>query len=466
MPDLRHGPTLLNGCLSRFAASPPEPIRSKLRRLRKFVRWRVKQLFKPLQPGQVKTVSEWLESCPYPEWRKRELMNVWIENHGQLRRRHFKVDSHGKRETYLMYKNARGINSRSDMFKCATGPVFKAMEDEVYKHPAFIKHTPVRLRPALIKEVLGGFPGPFYETDYSQFEKHFTPEVMSSLEMILYGHMLKHYPSMFETIKSAMLGKNVCRFGTFTIEIRARRMSGEMCTSLGNGFSNLMLAEFIAHEKGGTLTGFVEGDDGLFFSSVPVEVSDFRELGFEIKIKRHLNLLRTSFCGLVASDDLITMTDPRKVLVTFGWTHSLLMMGGKKVRDGLLKAKALSLAYEHPQCPILATLATTVLDRLPRVDARFDTGWYEQHLNSEVVSFKEETERLLLAGPSDTARTDFAAHFGISVQQQLKVEEEISHWNGGMLDGPWTLALFDSSYEHCRDYCERFTSATRRSPCL
>lgn len=466
MPDLRHGPTLLNGCLSRFAATPPQPDRTQLRRLRKHVRWRVEQLFKPLMPGEVPDVPTWLAGCPYPEWRKKELLDTWYTNHGCLRRRHYRVVSHGKRETYVKYKHARGINSRTDMFKCATGPYFKAIEEVVYKHPAFIKHTPVRQRPALIKEVLGGFPGPFYETDYSQFEKHFTPEVMESLEMILYAHMLKNYPEMLATIREAMLGRNKCCFGKFRLDINARRMSGEMCTSLGNGFSNFMLADFLATQKGGRVTGFVEGDDGLFFSSVPLTAEDFRALGFEIKILLHTNLLRTSFCGLVASEDLITMTDPLKVLLNFGWTHSLQMNGGKKVLDSLLKAKALSLAYEHPRCPILSVLATTVLSRLEKVRARFDTGWYEQHLNAEVDMFKEETAELIALGPSMMARSDFAEIFGISIHQQEMVEDEIRSWAGGQLDGPWTLALFGSDYQHARDYCERFTAGNRRSPCI
>jgi len=411
-------------------------------------------------------VGEWLEGCPYPAHRKAELLRCWEECMGRLKAKHFKVDSHGKREHYMKYKHARGINSRSDQFKCATGPFFKAIERVVFAHSAFIKHTPVRLRPRRIQEILGGFPGPFYETDYCQFEKHFTEEVMGALEMVLYEHMLQHYPAMLKTIKNAMMGVNRCGYGKFRLDIHAHRMSGEMCTSLGNGFSNLMLADFIATRKGGRITGFVEGDDGLFFSSVPITVQDFLELGFEIKILLHTNLLHTSFCGLVCSEDLITMTDPRKVLMTFGWTHSLLMNGGKKVRNELLKAKALSLAYEHPQCPILSTLAKTVLERLSCSKARFEHGWYEQHLIQQVVEFKEETAVLLELGPSETVRTDFAEVFGISIMQQLEVEREIRSWHSGPLDGPWTLALFGPEYNDCRDYAERFTSATRLSPCL
>lgn len=458
MPDLVDGPTLLNGCKARFCATPPQASQIKLRGLRKHVRWKVESLFEPLMPGDVKSVWEWLESCKYPLHRKTELYRTWLESHGAVTKKDFKVLSHGKLETYLKYKHARGINSRSDTFKCYTGPFFSAIEHVVFQHPVFIKHVPVRLRPKYIIEMLGSLCGPFYESDYSQFEKHFTPEVMESLEMILYEHMLKNYPEVLRTIRSAMLGKNRCSYGKFRLDIKGRRMSGEMCTSLGNGFSNWMLADYLCTMKGGKFIGVVEGDDALFYSTVPLTTQDFAELGFEIKLLEHTNLLRTSFCGLVMSEDLITMTDPRKVLLNFGWTHSPLRCGGPKIRLGLLRAKALSLAYEHPQCPILSALAKRMIVHTNGVVPRFDSGWYAQMLNEEVENFKEETRCLLVAGPTDQARSDFADVFGIPVCIQLEVEREITEWNGGYLGGTYTDALFGPEFNDCRDYFDRFTS--------
>jgi hypothetical protein len=361
----------------------------------------------------------------------------------------------------MKYKHARGINSRSDEFKCFSGPFFKLIESIVYAHPAFIKHVPVRERPKYIVDMLGGFPGPFLETDYSQFEKHFTPDVMEVIEMELYSYMLAEFPYALGVIKSAMMGTNHCNFKKFRIDIDGRRMSGEMCTSLGNGFSNLMLADFIATDKGGVITGVVEGDDGLFFSSVPITSADFLELGFEIKMLVHNNLLHSSFCGLVMSKDLCTMTDPRKVLMNIGWTHSPLMFGGHKVRMGLLRAKALSLAYEHPRCPILSCLALRLLTYTSGFRPRFESNVYEASLTEELERFKDETRELLTQGPSLACRAEFAELFEISVERQYEIEFEIQSWNGGPLTGQSILSLFHEGYNDCRDYYERFTSAVR-----
>lgn len=448
MPDVRHGPTMLHGCLLRFCKDPPK--HKSLAGLERYVQAYCEKTYRPLSVNCDLTQEHWLDGAPYPLHRKQELLKTWLEKNGCLSDKDLGIDLHGKNETYPMFKPARGINSRKDMFKCYSGPVFHMMEEEVYKDPAFIKHVPVRLRPGYIVAMLGAFPGPYYETDYKQFEKHFTKEVMMAIEMVLYRHMLKHFPAIYKNIERAMTGKNKCTGKHFRIDIQARRMSGEMCTSLGNGFSNLMLAKYIAHTKGGEATGVVEGDDALLFSSVPLTEDDFMELGFEIKMKVHNDLLRTSFCGLIMSADLCTMTDPRKVLLNIGWSHSLQMLGGPRVRAGLLRAKALSLAYEHPRCPILSVLATTLLEHTTGHKPIFDRGFYRAQLHKEVIQFSEETGRLLKAGPSLQCRHDFAEQFHISISTQLEVEAYLRSYKSGPLDHPAIERLYDvNGMTHC-----------------
>lgn len=456
-PDTGHGPTLLAGCEARFASSVPKLDRAALRRMKAFVTAFVEREFTPIPADADVTLETWLEGTSYSAARKQELRETWDCSNRAVRfRKDFENKNFMKKETYGQYKHARGINSRTDVFKCFSGPYFKLMETEVYKHPAFIKHVPQRKRPEYIIEMLGKYPGPWQETDYSQFEKHFTPEVLHSIEFVLYRHMLKNFPSVFSVISSALAGTNRCVNKFFTLEVLGRRMSGDMCTSLGNGFSNLMLAKFIAHEKGGEITGVVEGDDGLFFASVPMTSADFLKLGFTIKMLHHDDLLRTSFCGLVMSRDLTTMTDPLKVLLNFGWTNSPLMGGGPKVLGGLLRAKALSLAYEHPKCPILCKLAVGVLAKTTQFTPRFSTDWYHQQRNAETLLFKEETKRMLEEGPSSTTRRDFAAHYGIPVHIQLEVEAEIDRWQSGPLDGPWLRFITRGVHQDAEDYYHKY----------
>lgn len=457
-PDKNHGPTLLQGCLSRFAADPPKASRTLLRSLRRFVRKYVRDNLVPLEADYDLSVERWLEeNTTYSAKRKEELLKVAKEHNMSITQDDYVVKLFCKSETYLKYKHARGINSRTDAAKCYFGPAFHAIEKRVYEIPAFIKKIPVRARPKYIMDMLGKYPGPFKETDYSQFEKHFVPHVMASIEMELYSWMLRNFPERLAHIKRAMLGTNRCTNINFRLDIKGRRMSGEMCTSLGNGFSNLMLLLFTAYRKGGKAEGVVEGDDALFYSDVPVSTEDFRELGFTIKMLEHEHLLRSSFCGMVCSRDLATMTDPLKVLLNIGWTHSP-MMNSPALLPGLLKAKALSLAYEHPQCPILFKLSEVILRHTGFATPRFESNWYEASLNAEVMQFADETKLLMRLGPSSSTREDFAEHFGISVACQLAVEAELEGWSGGELDGPNIRGLFDETFNDCRDYYERFAS--------
>jgi len=431
--------------------------------MQRFVRKYV-QRYKPIPADADVSVETWLENTnSYTQARKDELMKCWKEHNCQITKKDLDVASFGKLEDHEEYKNARGINSRSDPFKCASGPFFKLMEAEVYQDPAFIKHVPVCERPKYITDMLGSYEGPYYETDYSQFEKHFTKEILMNIEMVLYAHLLQNHSGAFDLIRHAMTGTNACHFAHFVLYIEARRMSGEMCTSLGNGFTNLMLAKFIAHEKGGHIVGVVEGDDGLFYSTVSLTPDDFKQLGFQIKMIEHTNLLRTSFCGLVMSADLITMTDPCKVLLNFGWTHSAMLFGGAKVKLGLLRAKALSLAYEHPRCPILHALAARALKLTEGAQARFESTWYESQLNSEVQTFKNLTQQQFKLGPSAQSRRDFSELFGIPINQQYAVEKALGKITLGEIDDPVILALFGSHrWDDARDYYVNFTHYTKQ----
>lgn len=153
-------------------------------------------------------------------------------------------------------------------------------------------------------------------------------------------------------------------------------MSGDMCTSLGNGFTNLMLAKFLAAEQGKELAGFVEGDDGLFVTEATLTAEAYQQLGFSIKIVELGDPCKASFCGMVFAESGEIIKDPVKFLSTFGWTHSFINAGAA-VMDQLLRAKALSAIYEAPQCPILGQLARCALEKTRGVIPRFvDDGYH------------------------------------------------------------------------------------------
>jgi len=373
-----------------------------------------------------------------------------------------KLDGHQKRETYLEFKPPRGINSRSDEFKQWAGPFIKQIEEIVYHYPAFVKHIPVKDRAKYIVDLVGRLSGPYLVSDFSQFESQFVEMVQHSLEGVLYTYMLGDNPEGL-IYASVLQGKNVIRYKDFTVTVKAVRMSGEMSTSLGNGFTNLMLWDFICNKIGTGCTGVVEGDDGLFAVHDPQNrptPEHFAKLGFRIKLEEHHDLLKASFCGVVMSQDLSSMTDPRKVVLNLGWSHSPSAGPSLRVHRELLLAKSLSLLYEHPRCPILSVMAHTIVTKLRKmkVKPRWESNWYEKQLSTEVVAFEGWAFEEHAKGISDTTRIEFAELYGIDVIQQLKCEYEFKReYHVGMeLLPPCFEELFNDGYDDCRLYREKY----------
>jgi len=140
-------------------------------------------------------------------------------------------------------------------------------------------------------------------------------------------------------------------------------------------------------------------------------------------------------------------------------------LAGEKVLLGLLRAKALSLAYEHPRCPILHALAKRMLVHTNGVTPRFDSGWYASQLTHEILQFSEQTMEMMALGPSQSTRIDFAEQYDVPVDVQLLIEEEIAAWKGGCLDGPWVQYLYyGDEWNDARDYWRRYVRPGAREP--
>lgn len=427
--------TTATGVLKRFASEPPKPIPGGLRKFRRFVEKWCRRNLTPLAPDVDTSVETWLASTDYPEWRKAELRTKWEAclNIRDPTKRYMECKSFAKDETYPTWKHARAINSRSDEFKCAVGPIFKLIEKEVFKHDAFIKKIPVRDRPQYIIDKLKRDGHKYIATDYTSFEALFTPEVMESCEMVLYEYMTRLIPGgdeFMELVRDALLGVNVCSFKEFTTQVRGCRMSGEMCTSLGNSFTNLMLMLYVCHKKGcRDVAIVVEGDDGLCSMQgrfLPT-AKDFADLGFIIKLEEHDSLTTASFCGLVfVEEDMINVVDPLKVLNNFGWTTARYARCGDGIKRDLLRCKALSLAHQYPGCPIISSLAQYGLRATRGRDIR---SFVERtrHLP------QWEREKLLSAMSGDltplpvppATRLLVESLYGISVETQLQMEKEL-----------------------------------------
>lgn len=422
--------TVIAGVKKRFAMKPPDPDRQRLLRLKFFVTLWCEDNLTPLSPHSDLSVDTWLEKTGYSRGRINQLKDKWQKCGGVLKDKHYLVKSFVKDESYPEFKHARWINARTDEFKCAVGPTFKLIEESLFKSDWFIKKIPVKDRASYIKKRVFKLGARYICTDYTAFESHFTRELFEACEFVMYDYMTQFLPDRMKLwfyIHKVIGGLNHCVSKLLHVTVEATRMSGEMCTSLGNGFSNLMFFLFLAQEKGCTnVIGVVEGDDGLFVcdGNFPDE-KDFLTLGLTIKMSLFDDLARASFCGLIFDvDDCVNLTDPMKVLAQTGFSTQQYVFSKSKVLRGLLKAKAFSLAYQYPGCPIIAAFSRYLLRVLVDDYVYFRKGNsdYSDLLQKEAFSFwLAHADTLQVETPINT-RLLCEKVYNISVADQIAIE--------------------------------------------
>jgi len=470
--DTRDQYSAVRGVVRRLLIETPKPDPREIREFRSFVRIYLRRAMhryglRPL--SRVKTFDEWVANINHPDWRKTELREAEELLHlGLSNRQKFKSEYHGKIEFYEGFKENRGICARVDPAKVMFGPAISSIEDAVYsKIPEFVKHIPIVKLAKRISERCRRFgPEHIIATDYTSFEGHFNPDLMKACECQLYRFMLKHAdPSLAETICAVISGKNVVESKTLNFSVQGCRMSGDMMTSLGNGFTNLMIIKYLSKKLKFDMEGFVEGDDGLFLikGQVP-NAGHYEKLGFTVKMDVFLDAHVASFCGQVfdpESGDLII--DPVYVSATLGWTLSEQKHGGPKVMAGLLRSKAISLAYSAPSCPVVQSLARKLLSLTTGVVARRETfhghqDWWQHRLLGDSVVLSDDIFDRLSSPPTPSARQVMADVFHISVDDQILLEKHIdslvdlSDWSHPVLDRLMNSSYFRFYEENVRSF--------------
>lgn len=421
------------GCLTYFVTN------DKKKAYADYVREHFYPCFTPLEPGEHTNFDEWVEELDFPESRKAELREAYdrlintgyaFESEEWLK---WFTDLCGfiKDEFYDVEKASRWINARGDIAKVFFGPMAQDVMNVLKKHPAIIKTVPTEDRPQLIIDRLFAEGAEYQATDYTSFEAHFVDWLME-ISGRFYCHILRNHPNLqiFKMFyKSTICGVNRSKmrgFGSFIF--LCLRCSGEMDTSLGNTFHNLATYLFLVHKNGGTCAGFVEGDDGLFKvtppSAAPTE-RQFVEMGWIIKILVFKVLGDSSFCGNVfAHDDLIVVTDPRKVLLTLGWAPRRYINASPSFLRSLLKSKVLSMACNYGRNPIIWALAKNLMNHLVDVKVKQviidHEGWYHR---KELLKALEE--KFDVGPPPVETRMLVQKLYGIDLDLQLQVEQEL-----------------------------------------
>ena len=431
-------PTLTEyGAKYRFMRKLPPVEKDVRERFREFVRVYVRAHLKPLDPSSDTSFEGWLANTDYPEWRKDELRKAKIKAKTSNM---YKNKSFVKREFYREFKHARWINARTDKFKAETGPIFKLIEQEVFKKKCFIKKIPVEQRSEYIRQRLMQVGATYVGTDFSAFEAMFDIDTVNTIEMQLYLYMTQNLPEYRQFIEYCIAGiaaGQKCYKSYKSHKHVAKteaRMSGDMCTSLGNGFSNLMIMKFVCSELGWSdVKGVVEGDDGLFrvAGKMPTP-EDFAKVGAFMKMEVHSNVNEAGFCHLFSTDDRAeNLIDPMNAIIRSGWTMSELKDAKLVKLHTLSKAKALSLLCEAPANPITAAMARWIIRVLPGVKGEFNWKDPKRFRDKQIMmsaNLKKCFDRSIL-GPTQSQREFVARKWGVSIDDQIQLENYFDSLN-------------------------------------
>jgi len=458
-PDLVDPPSVRGGCEKRFCHAPPAPDMETVSRFHRFVADYVERNYVPIPPEADLSFETWLTKTNYPEWRKAELREAhdrFLQScDADFVRNTKRASSFIKDETYPTWKYPRPINSRQDEFKCKTGPAFKAIEKEVFKDPSFIKKVPRSEWPEYVERVIKELEY-VYCSDYSSFEALFEEHLME-VEMILYRWMLQYHPDSLFWVEQ-IGGENECKFRYLDVTVEYTRLSGDMCTSLGNGFCAHMIARFIVHDRySQEVLILQEGDDTIFCSPGPLSEDDFEKLGLEIKLDQVPMPSAGQFCQLLYDpDEMIVVRDPVKYVVSFGWCSGHYVLTDRYDRN-LLICKALSCISQYPGHPILQPMAYWVLRCADFVDSHAArerlVAFVERQRSIDSYAREVYIDALTCVSLPDpkpitlSTRLLVEALFGVSLSVQYALEDwfmdtsELSpipdHLFGGLLHMDW-----------------------------
>jgi hypothetical protein len=333
------------------------------------------------------------------------------------------IDSFLKTERYLTFKHARQINSRTDAFKAYAGPIFKSIEKAVYQLDWFVKEESISSRVQRVERLMAGWKH-YYNTDYTAFESHMTPQVLRSVECVVYSYMFQKYPDAARNIELVLAGKNRIRtrYG-LSASCFGRRMSGDMCTSLGNGLTNLLIIAYVFHLKGiefddNAYDLIIEGDDAIIACDIELTIEDFTNVGFTIKIIEAADPRCLEFCGLVFTSSHQVVRDPQKFFSGLAWTHSFLA-AGDTIMMQLLRAKCLSALAEAPDCPITSALAWYCLQKTEGYTPRFVVDYMFQRIAQDLSS----PDLGRMPCPTTDTRLLFAQRYNIPLDKQMVIEQ-------------------------------------------
>jgi hypothetical protein len=295
---------------------------------------------------------------------------------------------------------------------------------------------------------------------------------MKIFDLQLFDFMTQNIHDDCVKLCKHLAGMNEVIFREYIYKIKACRQSGEMPTSLFNGFANFCLLYFlnVVTSKYKKNTGLslksindftfdidvkdlfefelpcvVEGDDGLSLFRERIDETLFEECGFNVKLEHRENVAESKFCGIVSDEiRLQNVADPIKHLVNLGWVGSKYVGAKTAKKKMLMRSKAFSILAQYPNCPVLLPMALYVLRLTHHLHkATIDLvrknqkGYQKLDLLKFMVEHANKYDYVVAAENRIIVQT----HFGLEIIDQIKIEK---YFNECKVWQPIPLDLIES----------------------
>jgi hypothetical protein len=430
--DIYDPATMLAGALHRQAAATPPVNRITLRAFRSFIQHFLHSNYQSLRPDEILDFESCLETTTYSGAEKRRLREAYATSckyplgHG-LPFKFRRGKAFGKQEFYEDVKHARGICGRHVVFKARYLQYIRAIEKRAFRLPYFAKGlTWDEIAQKLVSSLR--LDGVIFENDFVSFECSFSYDVKQVCELALVRFFLCNCaPEVYKELREDARGIEMV-YRWFKLYVEGKRVSGDLWTSLGNGFTNLMLILFTLFQNGFThkqLTLLVEGDDsvGQVFGRLPNFTQTFRELGFLAKVEVRSSVQETNFCHTRVTPYGKVMSDASRVVPRFFWAHAKYANHSTDHLRMLLRARAQSLAVKDSSTPILWALLEYALRAS---EGSMDWVYIYRHMSVwEREWIADARSQVAPTRPSALDRAWYEVFYQVPVSVQVAVEGAI-----------------------------------------
>lgn len=361
-----------------------------------------------------------------------------------------------KYSTEKVNPSCRAIQFRAPSYTLLASSYFKPIEHHLYQasggngFPAgrFIaKNMRPDQRAASMLEKFNALPGcEVLELDASRFDAHVSKELLEIEH--LFWRRCNRDPEFAQLLKWQLVNKGSAytKQGSIRYSVEGGRMSGDANTAAGNCVLMSCMLSAFGISLGVNFDFLCDGDDSVFFYQGP-KVSEqqvvdfFLDFGMTMKIEnRTTEFQNINFCQgkpVRLNGEWTLVRNPEKILSK---TTVNPKFSNVQFRPKLLKSIAQAELSLNRGCPLIQEYLCALLriaDKHMSNRGLKDGGLLRPDVFCEYRMRRDHTIDWRTAGPepvSHEARVDFSRAWGISVAEQLRLEESFKKWDFNLME--------------------------------